>query len=137
MKGKRIPLFKRGGVVTKTAPETSAPASAGSFSTALGKRPSDPTAPPKTVLTKRTKKLKLGMAEKSKLGMALDALRATRPLLLEGIGKPDEEFIHPLELEGVIAKHLVKAMNTSHVLARRVDHLDVDLGLSRVGERAS
>ncbi|GAA0164278.1 hypothetical protein LIER_19954 [Lithospermum erythrorhizon] len=62
---------------------------------------------------------------------------ATRPLLLEEIGKPYEEYIDTLELQGVIAKHLVRAMNVSHVLARRVARLDVDLGPSRESERAS
>ncbi|GAA0176479.1 hypothetical protein LIER_29461 [Lithospermum erythrorhizon] len=55
----------------------------------------------------------------------------------EEIGKPYEEYSGPLELQGVIAKHLVRAMNASHVLARRVDRLDVDLGLTRQSERAS
>ncbi|GAA0141227.1 hypothetical protein LIER_35355 [Lithospermum erythrorhizon] len=71
----------------------------------------------------------------SKLGKALDACRATRPLLLEEIGKPYKEYNYPLELKGVIAKHL--AINASHVLARRVDRLNVDLGLNRESERAS
>ncbi|GAA0164231.1 hypothetical protein LIER_19919 [Lithospermum erythrorhizon] len=75
------------------------------------------------------------MTNTSKLGKALDAFRATRPLLLEETGKPYEEYNDPLELQGVIAKHL--AMNASHALAHRVDHLDVDLGLSRESERAS
>ncbi|GAA0174905.1 hypothetical protein LIER_28193 [Lithospermum erythrorhizon] len=73
----------------------------------------------------------------SKLGKALDAFRVTRPLLLEEIGKPYEEYNDPLELQGVIAKHLVKDMNESHVLDRRVDRLDVDLGLSCESEMAS
>ncbi|GAA0160767.1 hypothetical protein LIER_17246 [Lithospermum erythrorhizon] len=183
MKGKRIPLFKRVGVVTKIAPEISAPASTGGWSTALGKRPSDPAAPPKPILMKKTKtlahrptrreapfvdtpivsgvsskrkesdsapKVTAGysatylnlpytlpsgyeVTEKSKLGMALDAFHVTHPLLLEGIRKPYEEFIDPLELQGLITTHLVK----SHVLARRVDRLEVDLGLSLEGERAS
>ncbi|GAA0157587.1 hypothetical protein LIER_14826 [Lithospermum erythrorhizon] len=76
------------------------------------------------------------VTNKSKLGKALDS-RATHPLLLEEIGKPYVEYSDPLELQGVIAKHLVRAMNASHVLARRVDRLDVDLCLSPENERAS
>ncbi|GAA0144930.1 hypothetical protein LIER_05247 [Lithospermum erythrorhizon] len=189
MKGKRIPLFKRAGVVTKTAPETSAPAFAGGSLTDLDMQdgldltkeslPSaslgDTSAPlggtnvfeapftdtpivsggfskgkksdsaPKVITGYSATYLNVPytlpgsceVIEKSKLGTVLDAFRATRPLLLKGIGKPYEEFIDPLELQGVIAKHLVKATNASHVLARRVDRLDVDVGLSREGERAS
>ncbi|GAA0176555.1 hypothetical protein LIER_29526 [Lithospermum erythrorhizon] len=176
MTGKRVPLFKRAKVVTKTI--ESVPAPSGGPATALGKRLVH-AAPSKPVLAKRSKTLAhrpprrdvldltqetfpsmspydsrideepiadipLGNASsskgkesdstpnvmagysatdlnlpstlpggyevtnKSKLGKALDAFRATSPLLLEEIGKPYEKYSHPLKLQGVIAKHLVR-----------------------------
>ncbi|GAA0185912.1 hypothetical protein LIER_33200 [Lithospermum erythrorhizon] len=68
------------------------------------------------------------VTKNSKLGKALDAFRATHPLLLEEIGNPTKNTTIRLSS---------KAMNASHVLARRVDRLDVDLGLTRESERAS
>ncbi|GAA0170851.1 hypothetical protein LIER_25025 [Lithospermum erythrorhizon] len=50
----------------------------------------------------------LEVTDKSKLWKALDAFRATRPLLLEEIGKTYEDYIDPLEIQGTIAKHLSK-----------------------------
>ncbi|GAA0152330.1 hypothetical protein LIER_10840 [Lithospermum erythrorhizon] len=155
MKGKRIPLFKRVDVVTKTTSETPTPASVGASST-LGALRGYSYCDRRLFQGERKRFCPQGyngysatylnlpytllegyeVIEKSKLGMALDAFHATHPLLLEGIGRPYEEYSDPLELQGVIAKNLVRAMNASHVLARTIDRLDVDLGLSREGERA-
>ncbi|GAA0154197.1 hypothetical protein LIER_12251 [Lithospermum erythrorhizon] len=180
IKGKRIPLFKRAGVVTKIVAETSAPVSADGSSTTLGKRPSNPAAPPKPVLAKRTKTLAHRPARREVLDLTKEPLPsapfgdtnifeapfADTPIVSGGSSKGKEkesdsdpkviagysttylnlpytlpggyeEYSDRLKLQGIIAKHLVRAMNTSHVLARRVDRLDVDIGLNRESERAS
>ncbi|GAA0163401.1 hypothetical protein LIER_43640 [Lithospermum erythrorhizon] len=143
MKGKRIPLFKRASVVTKTAPETSAPASTGGSSTDLAppggtnvfeapfvdtpimsggsSNGKESDSAPKVTVGYSATYLNLPntlpggykLTEKSKLGTALVAFPATRPLLLEGIGKPYEEYIDPLELQGVISKHFVRGERAS------------------------
>ncbi|GAA0183485.1 hypothetical protein LIER_30886 [Lithospermum erythrorhizon] len=66
-----------------------------------------------------------------------NAFRATRPLLLEEIGKAHEDYNDPFEIQGSIAKHLIKATNASHVMARRLDRLDEELDISRENERNS
>ncbi|GAA0168403.1 hypothetical protein LIER_23127 [Lithospermum erythrorhizon] len=79
----------------------------------------------------------LEVTDTSKLGKALDAFHATHPLLLEEIGKTYEEYNDPLEIQGVIAKHVIRAMNASYVMACRLDCLDVDLRVRFENERAS
>ncbi|GAA0152935.1 hypothetical protein LIER_11293 [Lithospermum erythrorhizon] len=51
--------------------------------------------------------------------------------------KSYDDYNDPFEIQGSIAKHLIKAMNASHVMARRLDRLDEELGVSRETERTS
>ncbi|GAA0176531.1 hypothetical protein LIER_29505 [Lithospermum erythrorhizon] len=58
------------------------------------------------------------------------------PLFLEQIGKDFEYFRDPVEIHGSIMKHLIKAMNTSYVLAHKADRHDDPCDGSREKERS-
>ncbi|GAA0142343.1 hypothetical protein LIER_35563 [Lithospermum erythrorhizon] len=64
------------------------------------------------------------MIEESSLRKKHDSFRATRPLLLERIRKDYDTIRDPLGIHGVVACHLIKAVNASHALACRADLLD-------------
>ncbi|GAA0157409.1 hypothetical protein LIER_14682 [Lithospermum erythrorhizon] len=61
--------------------------------------------------------------EESTLWRKQDVFRASRPLLLERIRKDYDAIRDPLEIHGVVARHLIKALNASHALACRADLL--------------
>ncbi|GAA0152891.1 hypothetical protein LIER_11256 [Lithospermum erythrorhizon] len=64
------------------------------------------------------------VTEDSNLWKKSNAFQASRPLLLERIGKDYKSIRNPLEVHGALARHLIKAMNASYALACRVDLLD-------------
>ncbi|GAA0146328.1 hypothetical protein LIER_06313 [Lithospermum erythrorhizon] len=64
------------------------------------------------------------VTEDSNLWKKSDAFGASRPLLLERIRKDYDSINDPLEVHGVVARHLIRAMNTSYAISCRADLLD-------------
>ncbi|GAA0174129.1 hypothetical protein LIER_27582 [Lithospermum erythrorhizon] len=54
----------------------------------------------------------------------MDAFCTSHPLLLEWIRRNYDVIRDPLEIHGVVACHMIKALNVSHALAYRADLLD-------------
>ncbi|GAA0156436.1 hypothetical protein LIER_13938 [Lithospermum erythrorhizon] len=65
-----------------------------------------------------------------------DSFRASHPLLLERIGKVFESFCYLLEIHGALTGHLIKAINSSYVMAHKTDLLDDAYEEGREKEKA-
>ncbi|GAA0184651.1 hypothetical protein LIER_31939 [Lithospermum erythrorhizon] len=62
--------------------------------------------------------------EESTLWKKQDAFHTSRPLLLERIRRDYDAIRDPLEIHGVVARHLMKALNASSALPCRADRLN-------------